>query len=156
MLLATASSACSFQSAPLHYFEPTADVYIALEFTPAQTDVVLGALTSWNEATNGSVQLNARFGDGIPQIRPAQRGDRVIGEYIPSERPEIVLDTAKTADPRELRSLTLHELGHALGLQHIERVDSVMFPVATVVQELDPWTLAAWQRLSAPARTDGS
>ena len=38
----------------------------------------------------------------------------------------------------------------------IERVDSVMFPVATVVQELDPWTLAAWQRLSAPARTDGS
>jgi hypothetical protein len=157
MLLAThGASGCSPESASPHYFDPAADVYVSHEFTPEQAQVVLGALTSWSEATRGGVRFNAHLGSGTPQIRPALQDDGVVGEFIPSERPEIVLDTQKAAGPRELRNLTLHEVGHALGLQHIERVDSVMFPVATVVQELDPWTLAAWQRLRAPERSAGS
>jgi hypothetical protein len=149
ILLVALTTACSFESAPLNYFDPTGEVYVSPEFAPEQTDVVLGALTSWNAATHGEVKLHAHVGIGSPQIRPAQQRDGVMGEFIASGRPEIVLDVTQATDARALRSLTLHELGHALGLQHIERVDSIMFPLATVVQEIDPWTLAAWQRLSS-------
>jgi predicted Zn-dependent protease len=71
----------------------------------------------------------------------------VVGEFIPSDAPEIVLDTNKATDPADLRPLTLHELGHAFRLEHIDHVDSVMFPMANRVQELDPWTLRAFAEL---------
>ena len=63
-------------------------------------------------------------------------------------RRQIVVDTSKAELAWELRNTMLHELGHALGLKHIERVESVMFPFANSVQELDPWTLEAWARLN--------
>ena len=72
-------------------------------------------------------------------------GTRILGEFVPSARPEIVLDTQKALEPGSLRNLTLHEVGHALGLAHIDRNESVMFPFATTVQALDEWTLAAWR-----------
>lgn len=147
MSLAAFAFGCSFEPAPLHYFSTEGAVYVSPDFSDEQTDVIVAALASWSEATAGSVALQARIGDGSPQIRPVRERDGIIAEFIPSERPEIVLDTMKAANAEALRSVTLHELGHAFGLQHIEQIDSVMFPLANTVRDLDPWTIAAWHAL---------
>ncbi|MGC4088627.1 MAG: matrixin family metalloprotease [Polyangiaceae bacterium] len=150
-LLVLLASACSAPSHEAHYFDPKGSAYISAEFTLEQADVVLGAIDAWREATSGEVDLKPQIGTGSPQVRPAARAERINGEFIPSESPEIVLDVDKVSDAGQLRNLTLHELGHAFGLQHIGHVDSVMFPMATTVQELDHWTLQAWsERSKAP------
>lgn len=135
---------CSSEGAPSGYFDPRGEVFLSPEFSAEQSEVVQGALSAWGEATHGEVAFLVRVGDGYPRIAPAPMATRILGEFVPSERPEIVLDTQKAIDPSALRNLTLHEVGHALGLVHITENESVMFPFATTVQELDEWTLAAW------------
>lgn len=139
-------AACSSASEP-RYFEPHGVVNVSPEFDAQQTETVLGAIAAWRDATGGEVDLQAQIGTASPRIRPAQQRERVVAEFVPSAEPEIVIDTAKTPYAWELRNTTLHELGHALGLQHIERVESVMFPYANSVQQLDRWTLEAWHQL---------
>jgi len=132
------------------YFDPQGTVYVSSEFSEQQAEVVIGAIHAWRDATAGEVDLHVKVGDGTPLIRPATQRDGLIAEFTPSDPPQIVVDTGKAELAWELRNTMLHELGHALGLKHIERVESVMFPFANSVQELDPWTLEAWARLNAP------
>jgi len=133
------------------YFDPQGTVYVSSEFSEQQAEVVIGAIHAWRDATSGEVDLHVKIGDGAPLIRPATQRDGLIAEFTPSDPPQIVVDTGKAELAWELRNTMLHELGHALGLKHIERVESVMFPFANSVQELDPWTLQAWARLNAHA-----
>jgi hypothetical protein len=149
LLLFALTSACSFQIAPLHYFDPKGDVYVASEFTSEQAEVVLSAIAAWHDATQGAVSLKPQIGNGSPGIRPARERDGVVGEFVPSAEPEIIVDLEKAPNARSLRPTVLHELGHAFRLKHIGRVDSVMFRYATWVQDVDPWTLEAWQELNA-------
>lgn len=142
--LASIVAACSLEAPPPSYFDAQGTVYVSPEFSAAESETLLAAMQSWQTATSGEVAFQARVGGGHPLIRPALQADRINGEFIPSAEPEIVIDTSKLSDTRALRNLALHELGHALGLEHIEHSESVMFPFATTVQELDTWTLAAW------------
>jgi hypothetical protein len=152
MLIVSTATSCSVEPASPKYFEPRGVVYVSPEFSTEQSEIVIQAMSTWQAATNGEVAFDVRIGQGHPLIRPAVERDRINGEFILSDEPEIALDTTKAFDPRSLRNLTLHELGHALGLEHIERSESVMFPFATTVQELDAWTLAAWRARSQSFR----
>jgi hypothetical protein len=152
MLLVSAATSCSVEPVAPQYFEPRGVVYVSPEFSAEQNETVMGAMSTWQSATDGEVAFDVRIGEGHPLIRPALERDRINGEFIASDEPEIALDTNKAFESRSLRNLTLHELGHALGLEHIERSESVMFPFATTVQELDAWTLAAWRARSQSRR----
>ena len=143
--LALLALGCSSESTAGGYFDARGEVFLSPQFTAAQCEVIEGALSEWSQATNEEVAFRLRIGDGYPRISPAPMGTRILGEFVPSARPEIVLDTQKALEPGSLRNLTLHEVGHALGLAHIDRNESVMFPFATTVQALDEWTLAAWR-----------
>ncbi|MFZ5891389.1 MAG: matrixin family metalloprotease [Myxococcota bacterium] len=142
-----ATTACAPENAATGHIEPTGDLFISPEFSAEQQEVLIGAIAAWRDATQAEVDLRVQIGSGSPQLRPSAERDGVFGEFIPSSRPEILIDTQKAADPRALRNLTLHEIGHALGIGHIPRANSIMFPYATTLQELDPWTLDAWRSL---------
>jgi hypothetical protein len=58
------------------------------------------------------------------------------------------LEWAEGGNP-DLFSLTLHELGHALGLGHSDDVDSIMYPVYRRTQALSQSDIAAIRRLYA-------
>ncbi|HET9931411.1 MAG TPA: hypothetical protein VFQ35_12010, partial [Polyangiaceae bacterium] len=117
--MALLALACSSETATSSHFDPRGEVFVSPRFTLEQCEVVESALAAWSNATNGDVAFQVRIGEGYPRIVPAEVGERIMGEFVPSERPEIVLDTQKALDATALRNLTLHELGHAIGLPHI-------------------------------------
>lgn len=154
--LAALAFGCASERSPRNYFEPRGEVFLSPKFSAEQLVVVEGALSAWSEATAGEVAFQVRVGEGFPRIAPAREDAHIRGEFMASDTPEIALDTRKAADAPALRNLTLHEVGHALGLSHIARNDSVMFPFATTLQELDPWTLAAWRERQEQSLAEGT
>lgn len=155
-LLAGLALGCASEASAGGYFDPRGEVFVSPQFTAEELAVVESAISAWHEATQGEVDFRVRIGDGFPGIAPAREGQQNLGEFSAGESPQITLDTRKAANAPALRNVALHELGHALGLGHIAHNDSVMFPFATTVQELDAWTLAAFRtrRDAAPVESD--
>ncbi len=112
----------------------TVDVLIDYRFTPEELIGVIEATERWNLAFNGNFGFrvvsddydfwpeNLHNGDILvlrqPRCDPSQGGwvDDVPGHYV-------------HMCPNMYSTIVMHELGHILGLIHLEdKTDSIMFP----------------------------
>lgn len=118
------------------------------DYTPAVLDgVVWRAVQEWNAAGVVSITYRRRaYHDGCEGIRKPRR-PRIIacGTPLPgiangyghgplthgSQRGRVVISTYETDLPDAL-AVARHEVGHALGLPHSPREDSIMWPDSRV------------------------
>jgi hypothetical protein len=116
--------------------------------------VIAGAFQSWQAACPffaftrvqfpadieiqfGGSQLNDNFG--------AAGGVAAVGAYPESGR--LNFDSFETWTQALLLSVSLHEIGHVLGLSHSNNRNSVMYPYDQNISVLDPETISAIRAL---------
>lgn len=128
-------------------------VTVDASFAAPQIEVILQAIDSWRAATRGVAALSVSIGDGGElHIHPARLDDdRTLGATtLRAEGPsDLALDmqTVRMAaraerrmDGEVLLDTTMHELGHAFGLDHVP--GGLMRAEGYGGAEVDPGTLA--------------
>jgi hypothetical protein len=125
LLLATGCAAAAPAQVEPELMPLDAEIQVSDAFRGEERAQIDGAAADWYRATGGSVrfELVRRAGDGPWRVErgPTAKG---MGETIPWER-RITINADGITPPDgqpfradEFRGLTLHELGHALGLEH--------------------------------------
>jgi len=88
--------------------------------------------------------VNTVYGYAAPTL--ADRATRQItGGYVLIRTDRV--RTAASSDPRSLRSLYVHELGHVLGLGHAQRDENIMYPIVTDQLQLGAGDVAGVRQL---------
>lgn len=101
--------------------------------TQRQRDIVLAAEASWEVQTQGCVTI--REGDGVRVVRMLEINDHpwwLVGLYTPEEH--MIEVKFEYEDPL---LVVTHEIGHVLGMRHVETKRSVMYK-APAVHTLSP------------------
>lgn len=138
-------------SAP-HFFEPSKkpsgtlvarDVYIDPAFKEEEREAISAAMDSWIEAANGLVELKYGTeyfcGDKLI-IQPVLSTSQIVKDYQNEKKNfgllgltwhdgctwRIILVIDRLSRQNDLRILATHEIGHALGVDHVEDDRSVM------------------------------
>jgi|SRR5688500_9488086 len=160
-LFALAAAGCVAEPAPEQTVEPLAPIAVSPEFRPAERSEIDSAFRQWLDATGGSVDLApAAFGaqpSWTIEREPIERcGDTAHAAGCTRRREKRIELDAERIYPVELlergfdlaeyglfRTITLHELGHYLGLEHGD--GALMNGVATEQPPcIDAETLASY------------
>lgn len=121
-------------------------------FTASQTEVILQAFDAWREATHGVATMSVSVGTGGElHVRPARMDGATMG--LTTFRTSGATDTAldlqtvwlaarveRVTDDEALLDTTMHELGHAFGLDHVP--GGLMRAEGYGGGKVDPGTLA--------------
>lgn len=132
-------------------------LYLDRNFYDYETDAITKAALEWSEATNHIVEYDIiqlpvegkiKYSDSLFIVKKAPDDPKILlmdfaeknetlGVYEPQGLPSISLVADRLADDN-YKEVVLHELGHSLGLEHLEgqdNMDALMFPYTNV--ELD-------------------
>lgn len=115
-------------SSPAVVYPPCAPIVISIPHTasPMQQSAVLAGLELWN--ARGLTQLKAA-GEGSAVPLTFQRAAPFFHGFYDPKTGEVYVNETLT-DPHEIAVVVAHELGHAMGLPHVEPRErtSVMNP----------------------------
>jgi hypothetical protein len=94
--------------------------------SPLQRNAVLAGLELWNR--QGFTQLGAA-GDGQPIALHFQKASPIFNGFYDPKTGEVLINESMD-EPGEIAVVVAHELGHAMGLAHVEQNEraSVMNP----------------------------
>ncbi|MFD7770924.1 matrixin family metalloprotease [Streptomyces sp. NPDC059787] len=128
----------------------------AMGLTPTEIyDIVGNAFWQWEaadyplitlEPAAGTADIQASFG-GAELNKDFGTPLGVLGSGKFPEIGRLYFDSAEQWTTERLRNVALHEIGHTLGLRHSNDPASIMFPVSTEAQSIDPESRDALRRL---------
>ena len=165
LAIAVATVGCSGTQAPPFRDVPPDVEPITLDenFTEDERDAILTAAAQWNQAVGKYVQFT--FAGTVPHDKvdakleelDQQADGLVVMRHDPAEedvcgpgalacaslRGHFMSFNPEVVGTRMVKDIALHELGHHLGINHINIRDSLMFPVYQGVDCIDQETLKA-------------
>ncbi len=120
VLLSVASAGCAERAE----MGPTDTVGISTNFSAEETEQILAASDEWKLATNGAISLDMRI--GLEAVQHSIVAARYLGGLSgktlkPTDgRANVTIQLLGGLPSAVLKQVTMHELGHALGLDHAE------------------------------------
>ena len=130
MIMSMLAVGClNWQENPTHEYK----IYIDPSFTDDQANQIIASFTEWQVKTGNFVKFSGTTlendVDGInvypTTLQQLDKNDGILGETWSngvSSKIEIALDA------NDISQISLHEIGHALGCNHIQGVGTIMFP----------------------------
>lgn len=137
--------------------QPHVTLYVDRNFSEAEVDIIVGAALEWSKATNHTVEysivllptkekpdlknavfITKRSVDDPRIILMDLIGDtQTLGIFEKRGVKYIALVTARLNEDN-YKSVVLHELGHSLGLKHLEgnaNINTLMYPYMSIIME---------------------